>query len=109
MSGVPGRSLRCSRYLYPMLCASRRTTISGQVFVLATDRMIALRRSSLSVIRVGEFFESLACEELKPLSLNLERSANTAAHPSFTDDSSQIRYRPRPSGETYVGMLLLLS
>lgn len=43
MSGFPGKSLTCSRNRYPSRWASRRTTISGLVFLLPTARIIAER------------------------------------------------------------------
>ena len=42
-SGFPGKSVRCRRYLYPILCRARRTTISGIVPLDLTAAIIWLR------------------------------------------------------------------
>ena len=47
MSGRPGKSLRCSRNLYPSPWINRRRAISGLVSLLRIRRIFALRRSVL--------------------------------------------------------------
>ena len=46
-SGVPGRSLRCSRYRSPKACANRLTRSSGPVFALRTRDINQERRSGV--------------------------------------------------------------
>lgn len=46
MSGVPGRSLRCNLYRYPLEKSALRTSISGFVFLARMPDIISLRFSA---------------------------------------------------------------
>lgn len=49
MSGVPGRSRRCNRNLYPIRCSKERTWISGLVFAPRIRDISQLLRSGLNL------------------------------------------------------------
>ncbi len=46
-SGLPGKSARCNRYRYPILCTSRLTSISGFVSFDRTFAICTLRCSGV--------------------------------------------------------------
>jgi hypothetical protein len=63
ISGVPGRSRRCNRYLYPSECRSRRTKSSGAVFFPPMRDINALR---LSGDRLSAMVQSPASGDYSP-------------------------------------------
>ena len=55
-SGHPGRSRRCSRYRYPLLCNSRRTITSGHVSFCRTAAIIFERTSGLRLSVTSQLY-----------------------------------------------------
>ncbi len=63
ISGVPGRSRRCNRNLYPSECRSRRTKSSGAVFFPPMRDINALR---LSGDRLSAMVQGSGCRDYNP-------------------------------------------
>jgi hypothetical protein len=78
MSGVPGSSFRCNRYLYPRAWRNPRTTISGAVFFPPMRDISALLLSTVLLSAMVRNTQTQAKKALIALSFSQSKGAHFA-------------------------------